>query len=229
MYVFAEPVEEAEIEEINRAAFQRQADYEKSLFGQDTDPEQSVNADDWAKIQASVESELESQPNGAVIEEAEEKQRPEDDVDSVESIEIAAEDVDPETARSKGRRAPTDAKTGADLSPLLGFTLTVRNVVNGRPVTRPKNLSADDTWRVEYHIAEMKPEAAHRHYRLLKQRRAKAAEEPPTDRLEQSLYFRRIREHVAQSREWRSKQDELDRDRKPVVFQPWQFKGQAAA
>lgn len=110
----------------------------------------------------------------------------EDEQDRSDKISAGA---DSSTAREQGATdqaspsAATDTTTSEPTAstkeeaepysgPLLGMVLTIRNKVNDKFVTRPENLTKDDTWEVEYNMEELEDERAHRLFRMCERRRA---------------------------------------------------------
>ncbi|KAI9677654.1 MAG: hypothetical protein M1817_006609 [Caeruleum heppii] len=99
-----------------------------------------------------------------------------------------------------------------DKRDLLGMTLTVRNKVNSKYVTRPVKLSEQERWSVEYSLSEItSPVRAWSLYGACQTRRRKAL---GTDVEEDSdaaasFYVRRLREMSEKGREWRREQDAM--------------------
>jgi hypothetical protein len=103
---------------------------------------------------------------------------------------------------------------------LLAMTLMIRNIVNGRPVARPINFTANDEWNLEYELSELKPTQTQTLYEAVQKRRRKALEgrgEDETD-LAANVYIRKLREISKKGREWRAKQDEIDKEKGIVVL-----------
>lgn len=109
-----------------------------------------------------------------------------------------------------------------DLRPLLAFTLTVRNRVNGSYIDRPKKLEPTDEWKVEYVLKEFsRPSNAWSLYEATKARRAakygrfSAADDD--EGLNESYYIRMLRQLSQKGRELRAQMDEADQDKAKVV------------
>ncbi|KIW96832.1 uncharacterized protein Z519_02223 [Cladophialophora bantiana CBS 173.52] len=102
--------------------------------------------------------------------------------------------------------------------PLSAWKLNIRNLVNGLPVVRPGNLKEGDTWKLQYTLKPLSDHEARRHYTLCKNRR-KATLEAPQDADEAaSFYIRRLISMSRSGAQWRRHLDELDAQRKRVVL-----------
>ncbi|TKX25486.1 putative mitochondrial protein Pet127 [Elsinoe australis] len=141
MYVFAEPLEEHEIEAIQKPSDEAVTEYERSLRGDEEEATQSQT-----KTQPSSQ---EATPNDT----------PSTTSTSPSSVETALHSA---TATHK---------------PLLAWTLTTTNLVNGTRVQRPENLSSADKWEIKYDLRRITtPERAWAFYEVTKGRRRKALE-----------------------------------------------------
>ncbi|KAF1813530.1 Pet127-domain-containing protein [Eremomyces bilateralis CBS 781.70] len=211
MYAFAEPVSETEIEEIQGASDQRQREYEASLFGEDVDSEKSIDENEWAKIRDSIEDALEQEQGSDEVTE-------EPTVSDEAPNDVLEEDVHQVAPNAKRGKKTSSPEQQAE-TPLLGFTVTVRNLVNGFQVDRPVDLAPEDSWKVEYAITELKESSARRYYALLTARR-QALTRGSVDRQEDRFWFRHIRHYVEESKKWRRAQDRIDDRKGTVVFRP---------
>ena len=102
---------------------------------------------------------------------------------------------------------------------LLAMTLTIRNKVNRNYIRRPEDLGPDDSWSVEYALADVKSETrAWSLYEACQKRREKhyASSDDPEDAAN-NFYLRRLRELSQQGREWRRQRDDLDQEKTPAV------------
>jgi hypothetical protein len=110
---------------------------------------------------------------------------------------------------------------------LLAMTLTIRNKVNGVYVVRPENMGSNDSWSVEYALAEVpKPEQSQILYQKTQRRRALILKRDKKDaktNFHQS-YSRKLTELSSQGRKWRQEQNEIDRA-KPVTVLGDQIEG----
>ena len=114
-------------------------------------------------------------------------------------------------------KAEPDIPTG----PLMGWTLAVRHRVNGSYVHRPANLTADDSWKIEYHIRELSEEDRWKLYEKVKTTRNKLIGEE-REKSSESLhnYRQLIKRYSDRGREWRQEQDALAAQTETRVFQP---------
>lgn len=152
-----------------------------------------------------------------------------------ESTAIALE-PEPESGPKPGPILPSDLEanetfeTGADgpfldtikdekgpIGQVLAMTLTIRNKINDKYEARPNNLSAADTWKVEYSLVERDdPEKAWALYEACKARRAKRLTAQPDEGEENiSGYIKSLRRLSEKGRKWRESMDAMD-EAKPV-------------
>ncbi|KAG8628281.1 hypothetical protein KVT40_004154 [Elsinoe batatas] len=145
MYIFAEPLEEHEIEAIQKPSNEAVSDFERSLKGDTTsessaDTSESTSSQDSSEVAASSTSSLEGNttstpsPNPSALESATSTHRP-----------------------------------------LLAWTLTTSSTVNSQPVSRPQHLSPTDVWDLSYTLKRIpSPDRAWAFYERTKARRKKA-------------------------------------------------------
>jgi len=104
---------------------------------------------------------------------------------------------------------------------LLAMTLTIRNKVNGAYVVRPENIGPNDSWSVEYALAEVpKLEQSRTLYQKTQRRRAlilKRDKKDAKSNFHQS-YTRKLTALSSQGRKWRQEQNEIDRARPVTVL-----------
>ncbi|KAF4555427.1 mRNA degradation protein pet127-like protein [Elsinoe fawcettii] len=147
MYIFAEPLEEHEIEAIQKPSSEAVADVERSLKGEpETSTEEPQNSS------SAIESETEGSGQ---------------DSDIHSSLSTSS------PSSSASLSPPNSATTTT--RPLLAWTLTTSSTVNSKPVTRPENLSSSDTWELQYALKRIAdPARAWAFYERTKTRRKKA-------------------------------------------------------
>jgi hypothetical protein len=111
------------------------------------------------------------------------------------------------------------AEVGESEKPVLGWTLTVRNKVNGEYVERPQDLHDEDDWKIEYHIKEIGDNMRWKAYKAVQERRRQLAS---NDVVNDSLaHFRDlIKRYTTRGRAWRDKQDRMLEERGVQVFKP---------
>jgi len=106
---------------------------------------------------------------------------------------------------------------------LFGVTLSIMNVVNGIQVKRPTHLQVEDKWEIGYNIAEFSTQAkAWSVYRALRARKKKAfrARLTSTDSDQVGQYQQYTQSLAAEGRDWEKLQEELDSGKEKIVFQP---------
>ena len=110
---------------------------------------------------------------------------------------------------------------GEQFTPLLAMTLTIRNKVNNRYVTRAEELRPSDKWTVEYSLAEIATASrAWSLYGACQMRRKKKLDDEDREEedVAQNYYLRRLRELSTRGRKWRDEQDEAERRAGKVVL-----------
>ena len=106
---------------------------------------------------------------------------------------------------------------------ILAMTLTLRNKVNGAYVHRPENMTAKDTWDVEYSLVEVPSNVRARAlYEACQMRRQKKLDQATTGKegVEETLtgYVKRLREMSSKARVWREALDKNEEgDAKKVL------------
>jgi hypothetical protein len=124
-----------------------------------------------------------------------------------------------ETATEQQTEAVDELLEQKNRGPLLGWTLTVRNKVNGDYVERPENLQDGDNWELEYHIKEIGDNMLWKSYNATKERRRKLA---PNQEVTESLEHYRdlIKRYSKRGRAWRAKQDRLLEEQGVKMYEP---------
>ncbi|RMJ22769.1 hypothetical protein PHISP_06360 [Aspergillus sp. HF37] len=138
---------------------------------------------------------------------------------------------EPQTTSDDPSAAPQDSRSPPDhdfISNLeqedegevMGMTITVKNKVNGNEVERPEGLSAGDMWTIDYEIDEMVPSAARTAYDACRRRRDKFMSGRGEDETGEpaTAYIRTLRKLSKEGREFRARQDQLDREQGVVVL-----------
>lgn len=135
-----------------------------------------------------------------------------------ETAEEATKDGDEESVGDvEGVPEPTSISEG----PLMGWTLSVRNIVNGGYVERPVDFTEQDEWKVEYHIKEIPEQTRWRLYNALKERRRQliGLDEEETDK-KLKPYRDLISRFSHRGRQWRIEQDQLNESKGVQMFRP---------
>lgn len=106
-------------------------------------------------------------------------------------------------------------------APLMGWTLAIRNRVNGVYVPRPVQLTSEDNWTVEYHIKEISPESRWTLYsKVQEERRKLIGKEDDEENKGLESYRNVIRNFSNRGRKWRKEQDKVDEQTEKQVYRP---------
>ncbi|KEF61684.1 uncharacterized protein A1O9_03252 [Exophiala aquamarina CBS 119918] len=199
MYVFAEPVSEDEVRNIQTAKRDEIEAYERRLFNPTTASQASTDDGQTAM------SHGEDPSNGP-------GQHPiTEDVAFLENM-MGVEKED-----RKGSSEPVREKE------ILAWKLHIRNSVNGKVVQRPENLRGSHSWEVEYSLEPQSKAMGHRNYLLCKNRRKAVLEFPQAEDKAAGFYIQQLVEMSRAGKMWRRKLDEFDAQREQVVL--YQGKG----
>lgn len=107
---------------------------------------------------------------------------------------------------------------------LIAFELVIKNKVNGEPVERPEKLTAKDEWTVEYDLTPIVGPHVHVLYRSCQNRRKlslsgkKEEDSNDPNNAANTAYLRQLRKLSLQGREFRTREDKLDREHGVVVL-----------
>ncbi|GAB7362145.1 hypothetical protein MBLNU230_g2171t1 [Neophaeotheca triangularis] len=208
MYVFAEPMEDEEIEKLQAAPKEKLAKFEKEMMGLDREEREPPKTDDSATASEEQATETASSDTAP---------GPEDDTTS------SADTAYMETLAASIETAST--------KPLYAATLMTRSYVNGNEENiSNKQLRPKDTWEIESLIKEIKsPRDAWALYEASKARRKEAldrereeeldAEGVPTGARKVDSYIQMLRDMAKDGRKFRGKLDEAEErtGRKRVV------------
>jgi len=171
---------------------------------------------EWQEIQDQVDEEV----NGTILETRTEGSD-EANIEDQEFPRRSFEDDEQESTDSPQTSTP-ELKASPN-GPLMGWTLTLRHRVNGRYVDRPETLRPNDSWTVEYHIAEMNQDDAWPQYEKVKLKRKKLIGEE-VDRMESVMgldrYRMMIRRISDRGRAWRQEQDAIAARMEQRIYQP---------
>jgi hypothetical protein len=217
MYVFAEPVTEEQADEIQSKGEAAQKHFARTVVGVGKDDPEVQEA--WQNIQDEVDEQVNEDKAGKLAETAEEKPGSEQE----EAIE-ATEESDVEPKSDEAPPVSADDAPAADdeaRGPLMGWTLTVRSKVNGGYVDRPRKITAEDEWKLEYHIQEIPEESRWRLYNAVKDRRHGLIG-LDTEEVDKSLqnYRNLIQRFSNRGREWREAQDKLNEEMGIEMYKP---------
>lgn len=212
MWVFAEPMEEVEIDRIQDSSKEKIAEFERTMMGMGDSAEQQstedVDGDGQADDSTSAERPSNARSTATGVHEAEKQ------ATTSES--------------SPNKAAPPTATTDTNLAPLFTANILFESTVDGTVVDRPENLTDKHNWKVEYIIQERPTDAAMwARYADVKSKRKeifeKAREEDAEEGEEgkKSKKVNRYREFLGsmseQGRAFRVKVDRMEKGKVPVV------------
>ncbi|PVI07578.1 Pet127-domain-containing protein, partial [Periconia macrospinosa] len=218
MYIFAEPVTDAQADEIQATnkALTEQFEREVVGIGRPGSDEQGLQAE-WQNIQHRVDEEVKDD-NSESIEEAEENEEESEDSEELdEETDTTVEDV-------KSQKQALGAMTtwATSNGPLAGWTLAIRNRINGKYVSRPEGLAPNDNWSVEYHLNELPEHSVWSLYNKVKDERSKSiGEQRESDEVGLQFYRKMIHKYSAAGRAWRDQQDEIENETGQTVYEPF--------
>ncbi|ORY16181.1 mitochondrial protein Pet127-domain-containing protein [Clohesyomyces aquaticus] len=241
MYVFAEPVTDEEADKIQNTGRDAAKEFERNVIGvRRDDPEVQK---EWQEIQGRVDEEVdEDETNPLTEKEDEDDSNPlterededEDETAASEGEESGVTDEDGVESDPSNEDAPValdggvaDAKKNVEDTapvpegPLMGWTLTIRNQVNGKYVARPEHLSATDSWSLEYYIQEIPSARQQAVYRGLKGRREKLLGVQAEEQSKQLKTYRELlQKYSDKGRQWREEQDKIDEQLGKQLYRP---------
>lgn len=218
MYVFAEPVTDEQADEIQSAGEAAQKEFARNVVGLGKDDPKTQA--DWREIQDDVDEQVGEDQNSTSTSEG-----PKDILTEEESrtgserlSEEGSEEETKETATTKG---PDSTPTATSEGPLMGWTLTVRSLVNGGYVERPTNFTSDDEWKIEYHMKEIPEENRWKLYNAVRERRRQLVglDDEEADK-NLKTYRDLISRFSRRGRKWREEQDKIDQEKGVEIFRP---------
>ena len=107
---------------------------------------------------------------------------------------------------------PSLLQTASNSTPLLALKLVSRSQVNNTYYARPTNLRDSDEWTLEYNLTEYDEQKGHQLYRACKNRRATASVlAKQENERENSGFMRALRDRSEEGRAWRNWRDEADK------------------
>ncbi|KAI7595011.1 hypothetical protein D0869_00240 [Hortaea werneckii] len=210
MWVFAEPMEEHEIDQIQNTSKERVSQFEQKIMGIEPEEKENNNTSTSADTDATEKKEQDTA--------SESDEQPKQTYNS---------------SSSPADSAFFNEKLGGseeNLKPLFAATLICQNWVNGvHPEDNiVRRLHPSDSWEIQYILKEAKMPLAEKwaRYEDCKTRRRKThAKYPDGDEGEEasgekkeSRYIRMLKEMSARGREFRGKLDEMESGKEKVVL-----------
>jgi hypothetical protein len=110
-----------------------------------------------------------------------------------------------------------------DKTEVLAMTLTIRNKVNGKYVDRPRKLTANDKWTIEYALEDVRTkQKAQKLYQSCKRRRGRALSNAKKDENNpwNDKYLENLRQLSRKGKAWREHQNRIDQE-EPVKVLDW--------
>ncbi|KAH6684130.1 putative mitochondrial mRNA processing protein PET127 [Halenospora varia] len=185
MYIFARPIREEVIEEIQNTNKAKIEEFEKNVLHLHTETEEETEAK-WKDLREKVEQSM--------------------DLDETDT-------GDKQDAHDTEHSTPeADADDEANPSELMAMYLTIRNKVDGVYVRRPEKLDENSDWKVEYALAEIDDkEKAITLYNALRRRRRQILVKTDKDKDNQwnNRYINSIKAYNARGREFRKHMKEI--------------------
>ncbi|KAF2275211.1 Pet127-domain-containing protein [Westerdykella ornata] len=238
LYIFAEPLSDEQADQIQNAKNEVYREFERTVIGVNrNDPD--VQAE-WQEIQDRVDEEVidderQGETEAADVQEGLEQEQSAPTESSTMSAHKGSDDVDGKDEESHEGSAQETSEVGGDQEgptkdapaaavprgPLMGWTLTTRNRVNGHYVERPEDLTPTDDWEVEYHIQEIPEASRWKLYDTMQKRReALLGQDRETQSKALSRYRGIIKKYSIAGREWREEQDRIDAEMGRRIFRP---------
>ncbi|EXJ80474.1 hypothetical protein A1O1_08619 [Capronia coronata CBS 617.96] len=239
MYIFAEPVTEDEITDIQSKKKEEIEAYERRIFNPKSHQAQTPPDDEWENaapededdtFDAEAEAEITdfadpdtAAPQASTAEAGESTvltgSSNAADVGFLKSL--MGIDMAPNNKsepKKEPAQRPEPAQEPASQKPLLAWKLNIRNIVNGLPVSRPHDLKENDSWDVQYTLTPFPEVSGHRNYLLCKNRRKAVLEAPQGEDEAVSYYIQQLLSMSQKGADWRRRLDELDAQRDRVVL-----------
>jgi hypothetical protein len=232
MYIFAEPVTDDEIHAIQTKNAEEIDAYQRRI----------LNLPSKERIKptpAPSDLEAESQPATPAKDETDESSAQESsatskvdqvapnvdrDAFNVDQEKPATSDESP-ASESDPASEPEDApaeqpQPQEEARDLLAMTLIIKNKMNGYYIERPTNFTAADKWTIEWQLTELNQPQAQKLYTACQKRRAKAlaGRGEGESGVAANVYIRKLREISRQGREFRQREDQLDKELGIVVL-----------
>ncbi|OJD11917.1 hypothetical protein AJ78_07408 [Emergomyces pasteurianus Ep9510] len=204
MYVFAEPVTEEQIDEIqNRNKAEIEAVQKKLLF-----PDELEQAGELEGGNSTTQEGTSLQASSETFTE----------------LGASQSDSEPKITNSEG---PADDAADTEIDeledpptkPIFAMAITVQNRVNGKPVERPNTFTSRDKWDVEYTFTMFNnPERARAIYSACQRRRELSLSFDDDETIEDNAYQLQLQKISEQGRAWRKRQDRMEQETGTIVL-----------
>lgn len=225
MNVFAEPVEEDDVERIQAHAQSKIEAFEKRVFGAEVDAE-PTEAEEEDEVEDVVEEDehinQEEHAVDAGLGSAGKLHSQEASVSSrIASIAADTSFLDSlANIEAQEEKVPSKAKEpfkkNLDNKPRVGYKIVVRHEVNGQYVGRPKELTPDDRWSIDYTIDEMPATQTRFKYSQCRARRQTALRMATTHT--DGYFLSKLLRLSDNGRIWRTELDALDAQKRQMML-----------
>lgn len=233
MYIFAEPVPEAEVDQIQSTNKAKIEAWEQQVLGRDQQGEDARSG--WRTAQNGI-AQIDT-PEGNTEQNTLEAADGSPGIPSINNP--SAEGQECNSAGSDAAGSITTPSTSEEVltsypRDLLAMVLTTKSIVNGSRATTVTNLSDKDQWKVQYELGIFdKEKRAATLYNHCKTRRRKIMQQLEAEREDageggkkEDYFFRILRDVTAKSGRWRTEKENLD---KKTITQMWNGKTAARA
>ena len=218
MYVFAEPVTEERADEIQNTGVQYAKEWARRVVGVGKNDPEAQEA--WQDLQGEVDEQVsEDGTSNKDVAAAEASQAAETSAEAEAATE--SESSEGSEADDSTIKPPKFERDFTSSGPLMGWTLTVRNKVNGHYLRRPEKLEPEDNWQIEYHVQEIDENSVWSLYNATKERRRQLIG-LDDDEVSKGLanYRKLIQRYASRGRMWRAKQDQINEERGVQLYRP---------
>ncbi|KIW17309.1 hypothetical protein PV08_04501 [Exophiala spinifera] len=221
MYIFAEPVTDEEIVDIQNSNREEIEAFEQRIFNPEkfqkerNTKEEDLEAED-NDLETAVDNTSQATSAEAVTPGTPNRQSNAADVDFLESL--MGVDLPAVKTPVPEKPAPSSKVDVTADKPLLGWKLNITNLVNKLPVDRPQDLKPSDSWSVRYSLTPMKDASSRRNYVLCKNRRKSVLQAPQDEDTSVQYYIQRLVSMSKEGAKWRRKLDEFDAQREKIVL-----------
>lgn len=198
MYIFVEPVTQDEIHTIQNKNKEEVEEYQNRLLNLIPKEDELANRAQEPESQSSQPQAEETQPEEA------------EDTSDVYDSSLPPDE-------SFGTEQP---EAPEEQGPLLAFTLTAKNYVNGKPVDRPENFTSADLWTVDWELSELSDKQGRHLYKMCQARRQRALAGQNEDELDlaNNIYLRRLHKLARDGRKYRAQEHKRDEKEGIVVL-----------
>lgn len=231
MYIFAEPMTDAEIDEIQTKNQKEIEELSRKLLNSDEEMkaavEQEVNAEREVEDQNEIRETTEANEGATAAEVAGSDSNiiasgsmepsnmsdfQPDNMKTVENDPSAQPPSSSESATSDDVESSSTSSSSDPERPLLAMILSIKNKVNGEFVERPMNLKGFHKWEVKYELRKFNDQArARKFYEMCKTRRQKELDKNNEEGTGKANYFQtQLKKISARGDKWRAKLDQME-------------------